>query len=182
MSGYWVGKLPPNSRTIRKNFRERKVAGRVWAVAKSEARRSREWHGSWVKGCANANSAWVRLLTALEPGRWYGTAAIDQAAGRKNALRQGGASAYKHFEKALNPNFTKHPGYQERLKLHLEGKHFEPRYLYRLNQKGERLRAVALIQTEGFIDLAKAYNSGIEGWPVSEHADSGKMVVETNHP
>lgn len=134
----------PNSRAIRESKRQRTLASRAWAVGRSRARRRKRPGWSLPRGAVSAKAQWVDLLSRMEPGRWYGWHAIDELMGRRHSM-MGCHAKYRYLDKGLNPASPGHPFCEGHAgPLALRGRRFEPVYLYRLNAKGEALRAAAL--------------------------------------
>jgi len=102
--------------------------------------------GMVSRGVVRVSAQWVRLLVAMEPGRWYGEALLGRMVGRKKPIGHGAQHQLRAMlDKADNP------AWQE---IHLSavvlgamakrGEHIEPRHLWRLSQWAVELRAAVL--------------------------------------
>jgi len=117
---------------------------RRWAEEAARTGRRRASHLPTSAGVVGTSSAWVRLIAAMEPGRWYGLPALNQLIGVDGVLYRGKTMLF--LDKARNPAFEPSQ-YSTAIRTMLAGhlgKPLEPEWLWRLNAWGVAVRAKVL--------------------------------------
>jgi len=102
--------------------------------------------GMVARGEVRVSAQWVRLLVAMEPGRWYGEALLGRMVGRKKPIGHGAQHQLRAMlDKADNPAWREiHLSAVVLGAMAKRGEHIEPRHLWRLSQWAVELRAAVL--------------------------------------
>lgn len=128
-------------RAARRRKLDQRLAWKASLKRQHAARRGFKGRPS-SRGVVRVNTQWVRLLASLRPGRWYGSAVLDQIAGKHKALYWGAQRFLRRFlEKARNPACSGIAlSAKVRTQMRDRGEREEPRYVWKLNRWGEDLR------------------------------------------